>query len=70
LSRDGTDDRSVTEFASKVRVAMIGWVSFQDSPKQPALPLVKLDSFGVVHVSVSQVHYLKKSVCVRLEVVG
>jgi hypothetical protein len=47
---------------------MVGRVTLQNGPKQPPLPFIELDSLGVVHVSVSQVDYLEKSVGIRLEV--
>jgi hypothetical protein len=68
LSRYGTDHSTIAKFASQFRVSVVGRVTLQYGPKQPPLPLVELDSFRVVHVSVSQVDNLEKSVGIRLEV--
>jgi hypothetical protein len=68
LSRDGTDNGTITKFASQLWVWVVSRVTLQYGPKQPPLPLVELDSFRVVHVSVSQVDNLEKSVGIRLEV--
>jgi hypothetical protein len=68
LSRDRADHGTIAKFASKQWVGVVSRVTLEYGPKQPPLPFVQLDSLGVVHVSVSQVDNLEKSVGIRLEV--